>query len=136
MNVMIKVNAMGSTLVFDGPRVYSQEAGKTSIWGIPVEQIGYKKIEDKIFAAYEAQGEAPFAEVGKPLPGTILRVSECVSDNSLSDATIYKVAFHPQQGAVSRCVTSYWVSDKDDIPNWKHCLLQNEEWLDAPLLVD
>ena len=134
--MMYKVNAMGSTLVFDGLRIYSQESGKTTIWGIPVEQIGYKKIENEIFAAYQAQGDSPFAQVGEPLPRTILRVSGCVSSSSLSDATIYKLAFHPQKGVVSRCATSYWVSDRDDIPNWKHRLLQHEEWLDAPLLVD
>lgn len=134
--MMFKVNAMGATLIFDGLRVYSQESGEATIWNIPVEQIGYKKIENKIFAAYQAQGEAPFAQVGESLPGTVLRITGCVSSNSLSDATIYKVAFHPEKGAVNLCVTSYWVSDKNDVPRWKHSLLQNEEWLAAPLLVD
>lgn len=134
--MMFEVNAMGTTLIFEGIRIYTQESGKTSIWGIPVQQLGYKKVNNEILAAYQAQGESPFAQVGEALPGTILRISGCVSNNSLSDATIYKVAFHPQEGAVSRCVTSYWVSDKDDVPRWKHSLLQNEEWLAAPLLVD
>ena len=130
------VNAMGIQIAFgkNSQYVLHQQTGRDTIWGYPAKQIGFHKPDfqycNSIFAVYEVDFSQP---QGKELPGSTLRIQGCVSCNSLQDASIYDIAF-ASTGAVSRCVSTYWVSDKNDVSNWKHRLLQMEEYLSMPII--
>jgi len=135
----LDVNARGIDIWFGlrSPYILHEEAGRTAIWGIPVERVGFYKMESlgRIYAVYAADYSVISPGWGDELPGSSLRIKSCESNGGLSDATCYSVAFQPRLGAVSRLSTSYWVSDKDDCPKWRHSLLLMEECLDMPILL-
>lgn len=130
------VNDYGTLIGFElrGKTIFHQEYGLTEIWGIPIKFKGsrYVEKEQAIFACYEAD----FASMreGKVLEGTTLELKQCQSCNSLSDATIYHLAFHREYGLISQMRTSYWVSDAGDEQDWHHSLRQQKEFLSGPVL--
>jgi hypothetical protein len=54
---------------------------------------------------------------GEPVEGTDLVRRKVVSSSDLS-ASISLIAISQTQGVVDYIHTSYWIEDKDDLPNW------------------
>lgn len=115
----------------------------TTVFGCPAKRIGFKKRpfneaekahqqeynngkpeawDNGIWAVYQVDW-TQFD--GDPIPGTNLREGGCISSGGLSDATISRFAVDRELNqVVSYTKTSYWVSDKHDIPNWHKALFQ------------
>lgn len=128
--------------------VLANEPGLTTIAGFPCKQGKRKRYPvtpeelahqkkyggydrtDTIWYSYQVDWSSP-PEGAKTISDTDLVEVTYVSSNSLSDASIYVVAIQPKVGAVSICVTSYWVEDKHDVPRWERRL--REKYSLAPI---
>lgn len=123
--------------------VLADQVGLDTIFGCPAKQLGAKKRpynkaeiewqkeynegkprewENILWTVYEVD----WTEFrGKLIAGTDLRKGGCVSSHSLSDASIYKFAVSTEKNlVVSYMSTTYWASDKNDVPNWEKALFQ------------
>ena len=137
------MNLVSERLVYDGQdhylfdrdgHVLSDNPGLTCIFGCNCTLVGYKRqsthYKNLIMCVYSVEW-SKFR--GDPIPGTHLFEGGCVSSNSLRDATIVRIAVDKTCGVVSILSTSYWVSDKNDIPDWRkglfqhYCTLSDEE---------
>lgn len=137
--------AMGTQFLFakDSNIVLSDDPGLKTIFGCPAQRVKYacrpwnqaeiefrNKQNDGKLESWEkniwAWYEVDWTKVkGNKIPGTNLIEKSCQSCNSLSDASIYYLAVDPEKNqVVSYTSTTYWVSDKDDIPNWRKRLFQ------------
>lgn len=101
--------------------LYANTPDLESFWGIPVKVLG--KIENPIpkvsgiWFKYEIDwSKAPGGM--KAVPHTNLWTFGFDSSPNLKDATQYKFAVDPSLGIVSGVWSSYWASDRDDIPRW------------------
>lgn len=121
--------------------VLSDNPGLETIFGCPAIRVGWSKRpwneseiwwqntynngkpqdhENKIWCVYSVDW-SQFS--GDFIPGTLLLEGGCVSSNNLSDASIYRFAVDAAKNeVVSYMSTSYWVSDRDDVPEWRKAL--------------
>ena len=123
--------------------VLSDNPGLNSIFRCPAKRVGYRKRpfneaerahqercnegkpypwDNKLFAVYEVDWTQFKGDV---IAGTRLQEGGCVSPGGLSDASIYAFAVDVVAGiVVSSTATSYWASDKHDLPRWRKSLFQ------------
>jgi hypothetical protein len=123
--------------------VLSDNPGLSSIFGCPANRVGHRKRpfneaerahqerynegkpypwDNKVFAVYQVDWTQFKGDV---IAGTRLQEGGCVSPGELSEVTIYVFAVDVVAGiVVSSTCSSYWASDKYDIPNWRKSLFQ------------
>ena len=121
--------------------VLSDNPGLSTIFRCPAKRVGYckrpfneaerahqkryyegKPRDNKLYAVYEVDWKQ---FKGSAIAGTRLQEGGCVSPGGLSDAAICAFAVDGEAGiVVSYTHTSYWASDKHDLPRWRKSLFQ------------